>query len=511
MASRSKFIAKNIAFGYVANIIALILNFISRTVFIYTLGDSYLGISGLFGNVLGILSFAELGIGTAMNYELYKPVAEHDYEKIKSLMNFYKLAYRTIAAVVATVGLLICPFLKYIVHDTNGVLTGNSLYVYYLIYLFNTVISYFVTYKFSLVNAEQKSYIFTTINSITNLFTVGFQIVVLLVFRNFLFYLLTASIIGTLQKIGVSIYLRHLYPYLSEKSVQKIDRFELNSIKKNVKALIIHKVGEISVYQTDNIIISMFEGIKTVGLVSNYTLIISSVKGFVDIIFNSATPSFGNLMTESDTEHKYELFRCYKFLGFWVYGFCSIAFIILANPFISLWIGENRTLDIAVVLLLVMDFYLVGQRICLNNVKVAGGVFWQDRYVAFFQAIVNLIVSIIMIKKIGLPGVYIGTIVQGLISTMIKPIIVYRNLFKRNPKEYFIQGIGNLSVVIIACGVCEIICKCWIKEVTIVNFVIRMIIVVLVPNIVFGIVYHKTKEFEYLTKTISKIIKKRSE
>ena len=235
MASRSKFIAKNIAFGYVANIITLILNFISRTVFIYTLGDSYLGISGLFGNVLGILSFAELGIGTAMNYELYKPVAEHDYEKIKSLMKFYKLAYRTIAVVVATVGLLICPFLKYIVHDTNGVLNGNSIYVYYLIYLFNTVISYFVTYKFSLVNAEQKSYIFTTINSITNLFTVGFQIIVLLVFRNFLLYLLTASIIGALQKIGVSIYLRHLYPYLSEKSVQKIDRFELNSIKKMSK------------------------------------------------------------------------------------------------------------------------------------------------------------------------------------------------------------------------------------------------------------------------------------
>ena len=112
MSSRSKYIAKNITFGYIANIVALFLNFVSRTVFIYTLGDSYLGISGLFGNVLGILSFAELGIGTAMNYELYKPVANKDYEKIKSLMNFYKNAYRMIALIVATVGLAICPFFK---------------------------------------------------------------------------------------------------------------------------------------------------------------------------------------------------------------------------------------------------------------------------------------------------------------------------------------------------------------------------------------------------------------
>lgn len=509
MASRSRFIARNITFGYVANIIALLLNFISRTVFIYTLGDSYLGISGLFGNVLGILSFAELGIGTAMNYELYKPVVDHDIKKIKSLMNFYKIAYRVIALVVATVGLAICPFLEYIIHDSNGILSGNDIYVYYLIYLFNTVISYFVTYKFSLVNAEQKSYIFTVINSITNFLTVTFQIVVLVLFKNFLVYLLTASIIGVLQKIGISLYLRKLYPYLLEKPIQKLDKQELSAIKKNVKALIIHKIGEISVYQTDNIIISMFAGIKTVGLVSNYTLIISSVKGFVDIIFNSAIPSFGNLMANSADERKYELFRCYKFLGFWVYGFCSIAFAILASPFITLWVGESRTVSHATVLLLIMDFYLVGQRVCMNNVKVAGGVFWQDRYVAFLQAIVNLVISVVMIQKIGLPGVYVGTIVQGLISTIIKPIIIYRELFKRKPIFYFKQGLNNLFVTILAGGICLGICNMWLQESTFINFVLRMLVVVVIPNLLFTVVYSKTKEFEYLKNTIVQVIKRK--
>lgn len=509
MRSRSRFIAKNITFGYVANIIALLLNFVSRTVFIYTLGDLYLGISGLFGNILGILSFAELGIGTAMNYELYKPVAEHDIEKIKSLMNFYKNAYRVIALVVAVVGLAICPLLKYIVHDSNGVLNGNDIYIYYLIYLFNTVISYFVTYKFSLVNAEQKSYIFTTINSITNFLTVTFQIVVLVLFKNFLVYLLTASVIGVIQKIGISIYLRKLYPYLSEKPIEKLADKERFNITKNVKALIIHKIGEISVYQTDNIIISMFDGIKTVGLVSNYTLIISSVKGFIDIIFNSAVPSFGNLMANSEDDRKYELFRCYKFLGFWAYGFCSIAFAMLASPFITLWVGESRTIGYTTVLLLIADFYLVGQRICLNNVKVAGGVFWQDRYVAFVQAIVNLVISVVMIKKIGLPGIYIGTIAQGLISTIVKPIIVYRDLFNVKPILYFKQGIGNMLVTILSGTVCFFICDMWLKESSYINFALRILVVVIIPNLIFSIVYMRTKEFEYLKNTIIKVIKRK--
>lgn len=191
----------------------------------------------MFGNVLGILSFAELGIGTAMNYELYKPVANKDYEKIKSLMNFYKNAYRMIALIVATVGLAICPFLKYIVHDSNGVLSGNEIYVYYLIYLFNTVISYFVTYKFSLVNAEQKA-IYSQRLTQSLIFDSSFQIIVLLVFKNFLLYLLTASVIGALQKIGVSLYLRKMYPYLLEKPVRKLDKEELSPIKKNVKGII---------------------------------------------------------------------------------------------------------------------------------------------------------------------------------------------------------------------------------------------------------------------------------
>lgn len=507
MKTRTQYIVQNIVFGYGSTMIGMLLSFISRTVFIYTLGDTYLGISGLFSNVLGILSFAELGIGTAMNYELYKPVANRDFEEIKSLMNFYKIAYRVIALVVAVVGLVICPFLKYIVND-GGVLSGNQIYIYYLIYLYNTVISYFVSYKFSLVNAEQKNYIFTAINTITNFITVAGQIIALLAFKNFLAYLLTAAVIGTVQKIGISLYLRKMYPYLLEKNVAKLSKNKLAPIKKNVKALIVHKIGEISVYQTDNIIISIFSGIRTVGIVSNYTLIISSVKSFVNIIFNSMVSSFGNLMTGADKERQYQLFRCYKFLGFWVFGFCSVALATLMTPFITLWVGESRTVSEFTIALLVADFYLVGQRACLNNVKVAGGVFWQDRYVAFVQAIVNLVVSVVMIRWIGLPGVYVGTVVQGLISTFIKPCMVYPALFQKSAAEYFRQGGGHLLTVVMSMVICRFLCGTLFGSVTLVNFVCQMAVVVVVPNAVFFVVYGRTSEFAYLKNTVKRMIKR---
>lgn len=505
MGSRNRFIAKNIVFGYGANFITLFLNFISRTVFIYTLGDTYLGISGLFGNVLGILSFAELGIGTAMNFALYKPVAEKDKQEIKSYMRFYKNAYRAIAAVVAIVGLIICPFLKYIVND-NGVLQGNEIYIYYLIYLFNTVTSYFVSYKFSLVNAEQKNYIFTAINSVTNIFTITFQVIVLLIYKNFLIYLLTACVITALQKIVVNIYLNKLYPYLNQGPTDKLSRNELIKIKDNVKALIIHKIGEISVYQTDNIIISAFAGIKTVGLVSNYSLIITSVSGFVNIIFNSATSSFGNLMVGTDKEHQYELFRCYKFLGFWVYGFCSIALFNLMSPFISLWIGQHRTIDNLTIILLCADFYLVGHRTIFNNVKVAGGVFQQDKFVAFIQAVVNLIVSIIMIKLIGLPGVYIGTVCQGLISTVIKPIIVYKDLFDVSSALYFKQGLEYLCMTVFGGILCKIIGSIFFSSNTLFSFIGQMCVVTILTNLLFFIVYKNTREFHYLYDVLTNLV-----
>lgn len=492
---------RNIKYGYIAKFTQLILGFVSRTVFIYTLGVTFLGVNGLYTNVLGVLSLAELGFGAAMNYSLYKPVATGDLEKIKSLMNLYKRAYRVIALVVSVMGLLLVPFLKYIIKDPGNI-SLDDLTIYYLIFLFNTVSTYFIAYKYSLVNAEQKNYIQTNIQMITTLITVTVQIIILVVFKNFLLYLLIGAIIGLIQKIGVNIYLNKLYPYLLDKNVKDLSQEEKALIKKNIKALIYLKFGEISVHQTDNIIISSFINVTTVGLISNYNLLITSVSGFINIMFNSVISGFGNLIATENKDKQYFLFKVYRFLGFWIYGFTSIAFLLLLTPFIQLWIGKDMVIDSTVIHLIIINYYFLGHRIVINNFRTAAGIFDAVKYIAVIQAIVNLIVSIVMVKLIGLEGVFIGTVVSGLVSTFTTPIIVYRSVFNKSASEYYKDSIIYLLAIGVATASLELIKYKIFAESSIMSFITMMFFTTVIPHIVFYIFFSNREEYHYLLKLI---------
>lgn len=498
--SRLNYTAKNIFYGYISNIVVLLLGFISRTIFISILGLTYLGVNGLFTNVLGVLSLTELGIGTAMTFSLYKPVAENDIEKIKALMQVYKKAYRVIALLVTALGLLVLPFLRFIVKDPGDI--GN-ISIYYIIFLYNTVITYFVSYKYSLLNAEQKNYIFTNINTLTTIITVTVQLIGLFLFRSFLVYLISAALIGSAHKIYINFYLNRKYPYLVDKGIRKLDQDELRPIKKNVGALMLHKLGEISIYQTDNIIISSFINVTTVGILSNYNLVITSVSGFITIIFNSAVSSFGNLIATQNRERQYEVFKVYRFVAFWLYGFSSIAFYILLSPFITVWLGPDKLISEVTVLLIIVNYYLTGHRICINNIKTAGGVFRQDKYIALAQAIVNITVSIIMVKLIGLPGVFVGTVVQGLIGTILRPVIVYRSFFNKHPRYYFIDGLKYLSVVLFAALLCRAT-KLYINNATLLGFLGLLISVIIIPNSLFFIFFKINPEYKYISSLLKR-------
>lgn len=505
MGSRLEMTAKNAFWSYFSMGVSFVLQFISRTVFIYCLGEGYLGINGLFSNVLGVLSFAELGIGTAINFSLYKPVAEHDIEKIKSYMYYYKWAYRIIALIVCILGIILIPFLDILVTDPGNV--GN-ITIYYCIYLFNTVTSYFVSYKYSLVNAEQKNYIYTNINLIITTSTIIIQIIALVIWKNFLVYLLVAAIFGVFQKIFISRYFDKLYPYLKDKNVKKLSKNEKNTLISKVKALVIHKIGDVSVHQTDNIIVSAFVSTKMVGLLSNYNLIISTVTSCINILFNSVTGSLGNMVATETKEYQYQIFKKYRFIGFWFYGFTAIVLSILMSPFIELWIGNRMVVGVLTINLIVLDYYMIGQRVCLNNIKSAAGVFEPDKYVAILQAIVNLVTSIIFVKLIGLPGVYVGTIIQGTLSSVLKPILSYKLLFGKSSKYYFVDSMRYGGTVLLAYIICYILSKKVFENITVLSFSLMAILVVIIPNIVFALVFHRSDEFKYLIGIVKSMIRK---
>ncbi|WP_029323146.1 lipopolysaccharide biosynthesis protein [Butyrivibrio sp. AE3004] len=502
---RTKLAAKNITFGYVGQLATALMSFILRTIFIHRLAETLLGVNALYSNILSLLSMAELGIGTALNFSLYAPVAAKDTEKVKSYMQMYRKAYHTIAIVVAVIGLSLVPFLQYLAKN-SGDIGLRDLRFYYLIFLFNTVSTYFVSYKYSLVNAEQKNYIQTNINTITKIVTVFFQIIILLIIPNFYLYLLTDAVVQLIQKIFVSSYLNKLYPYLTDKNITPLSKEEHDEVWRKTKALVMHKVGDVARLQTDTLIISSFIEVKVAGHVDNYTMVTGTIANFVNIIFNSVISGFGNLIATESKQKQYQTFKVYRFFASWVYGFSACGFFILLQPLIYLWIvrknGPEWLLATAAVYLLITDYYFKGDRIVLSNYKTAAGVFEQDKYLALIQGLVNLVISIVLVQKIGLAGIYVGTVISGLIANITKPVIIYRVCFERSAASYFADSIKYILTEAAIICLLYFISIFVLKEITLVSFAVMIVIVTIVFNSVFWILFHKTYEYTYLKNIV---------
>lgn len=499
---------KNIVFGYIGNLSSTVLGFILRTVFIIKLDETLLGVNGLYTGVLSMLSMAELGIGTALNFSLYAPVAQKNYNKIKSYMQFYKKAYRVIGLIVAVLGIVLVPFLKYFIKDPGGY-GIQELTIYYLIFLFNTVSTYFVSYKYSLVNAEQKNYIQTNILTVTKLVTTILQLIVLLVTSNFLLYLLTAAAVELLQKIWANNYLNKRYPYLLDKDVVPLGKEETKDIWDKTKALLCLKIGDIARLQTDSIIISSFIQVAIVGIVDNYNMVINAVQNFVLVIFNSAISSFGNLIATESKQKQYELFKVYRFVANWIYGLSAIGFYVLLTPLVvDLWLGEKWLLSANIVALIVIDYYFKGDRVVMMNFRTAAGVFEQDKFLPLIQGGVNLVISIVLVQRIGLIGVYIGTVISGLIANISRPPIVYRVCFDRKSKEYFIDTAKYMLVMGVILAIVLPVSGMLLKEVTIISFVLTGVMIVVVYNMIFLLAFCRAGEFRYMYDMVMRRVKK---
>lgn len=494
---RINFAAKNVGFGLLGNIITSLLGFIVRAILINRIGDTLTGVNDLYTSILSVLSLAELGVGTALNFSLYGPVARQDTEKIKSYMQLYRKAYQTIGIVVAVIGIGISPFLQYLVQKPENV-TIRDLTLYYFIFLFNTVTSYFVAYKYSLVNAQQKNYIQTNITTITKMVTVSLQIVMIIVTESFYVYLLTSAVIELLQKIIVNGYLNKLYPYLKDRNVEKLSKEETTDIVNKTKALMLHKIGDVARLQTDAMIISSFCGVIVTAFVGNYNMVLSTVSNYVNIVLNSVLSSFGNLIATESKEKQFKLFRVYRFFACWIYGFSAVGFYLLITPLIILWVGEERVLAPMIVTCILIDYYFKGDRIVLSNFKTAAGVFEQDKYLALIQGAVNLVISIILVQKIGLIGVYIGTIVSGLIANITKPYIIYKIYFGKNVLAYFADSVKYIIVTLIGFVPCLLLKLSILKEGNILTFILVFLITCIIFNIIFLLFYRKSEEFNYI-------------
>ena len=503
----------NIVSGLGGYVVTFVLGLVCRMAFTRVFSAEYLGINGLFGNVLGMLSLAELGIGPAIVYALYAPLAKNDNGKIATLVRFYGKCYRVIAIVVLAIGLALIPFLDFIVKEPPQI--EENYYLIYLIMLFNSVSGYFFAYRSSLLVAAQKNYLVTLVSNIVIIIQNALQIGAIFLFKNYIVYMLIASVCGMVTNIVASEIAKKQYPCIKEKHTAPLEKEEKRSLVKNVRALTINKVGALLVTSTDNIITTFFDGLATTGLASNYTLLSTSINSLLNIIFNSLNASVGNHNALEDTQHKYSLFKSINLANFWIYGWAAIGIFVVSGDVISVMFGADYVMDFKIPLMIAINFYMVGMQNAVWTYYNTQGLFRRGRYVSVITAVLNIALSIILGKFLGLFGILLATaIARVFTNTWYSPYAVFKYGFGMSVKPYFIKYIFYAVVLAVTGGTCWFVCS-FIKFVPIVNMIIKVVICSVIPNLVFFLLFFRTREFGVLksfviraTGKVKKLIKR---
>ena len=506
--SRTEYSVMNTSVAFVAQISAILMGFFTRVVFTRMLSEGYVGINGLFTDILNILSLSELGVGTAITYALYGPIARKDIKKQQILMRMFRTFYRMTAGFVLAAGVCLIPFLDVLMKDRPDV---DHLVLIYLLYLLNSVVSYLLIYKKTLVDAHQMNYI-------TVLYHNGFlvlqdicQIIVLLTTRNFVLFLMVAVACTITGNVCMSRKADALFPYLKEPCHEKLPQEERQDILKNVKAMLMHKLGNVVVNNTDNLLISGFVGVVTAGIYSNYFLVIGSVRQVLEQALQGVAASVGNLGVTEESDKVIRIFNQLFFIGYWLYGFAGICLFEMLNPFVELAFGKQYLFQKEIVLVLCINFFINGTRYAVLIFKESMGLFWYDRYKAIAEAVLNLGISIALVTHFGVVGVFAGTFCSTVLTSVwVEPYVIYKYRFHKPVWQYFGKYSIYLAVMAIVWAVTDVCCRL-VNGNAFFNLLYRLLVCLVIPNILIYLSYRKTRECKDILLLVKKVIGKISE
>ena len=483
--------------GYVLN---TLFAFAVRIVFTRCLPKQYLGLSGLISNYLSILSLAELGIGSAIVYALYKPVAEDDQQKVASYMHSYRIAYRIIGVIVAVLGLISLPFLQFIVgsdfpKDVNIILI-------YFIFLSSTVLGYFYNHRISLLIAYQKQYVVSGISYILSIMTSILQIIVLVSTKNYIAYLIVFLLSSVMNAIVIIAITNKEYPFIKNKHIERINKEEKRALYKNIKRITVYKLSGVLVNHTDNLVLTYFAGLTITGLASNYTLLTNTLSSLIRQLFGSITASVGNMNALENTDRQYELFKALNLANFWFYGWASIGVAFVSTDLVALLFGPDYTLEFKISIMLAINLYMVGMQNTVWTFKNTKGLFKYGQYILFATAALNIIGDIVLGKMLGVFGIYLATAVARLFTnTWYEPYAVFRIAFDKNPRIYFRRYILFVLILTGTGSICGLLCSI-IHYSYAINVLMKVIICSLVPNCIFYMLFRKKADFSYLKSRI---------
>ena len=502
---RTKNTLRNIIFGFGYRLLNIILPFISRTAILYILGEQYLGLSSLFTSILSFLSLADLGVGGAMVYSMYKPIAENDTKTIRALLNLYLKFYRIIGTVILVLGLCLIPFLKVLVHEE---LPGDvNIYVLYILYLINTCLSYWLfAYKNSILQAFQRTDIVSKVSLFTITVQYGLQLLILVVFKNYYLYVLVMLMTQALTNIITAIVADRMYP--EYKPQGNVDKKQIKQINQRIKDLFTSKIGSVIYDSADTIVISSFLGLTVLAVYQNYFYILNAITGFITIIFSSCTAGIGNSLVVETKEKNFKDLKKFSFIICWIAGICTVCLLCLYQPFMELWVGKELMLSFYAVICFSIYFFIRQLNGLLNLYKDASGMWHEDRYRPLIAALTNLILNIILVRIIGIYGILLSTVIAVLIvgiPWLLHNLFTY--VFERACLALYLKKIvGYVVVITISCVVTYYICSRIVLP-TILNLVVRAIICCILPNFIYYMVYHNCDEFQQAVMLLKKLKK----
>lgn len=508
--NRTKNAKRNIVAGLFNKIVTLLLPFLVRTAFIYSLGSQYLGLNSLFTSILTVLNMTELGLSSAIVFSMYEPIANDDNNLLCALLNFYRKAYRNIGLIIMLIGLTLIPFLPNLI---NGECPDElNIYILYLLYLSNTVISYMLfAYKKSILEAFQRKDIISWIDTLTIGMTNVVQLLLLLFWhdiRVYYLYVFTLLCFTLLNNIISAIMVDRKYPqFICSGSLPKKTK---DIIKKQVSGVMVNKICQMTRNSLDSIFVSAFIGLTMTTIYNNYYYVLNAVVGFTTIFTNAMTAGIGNSIAIESSEKNYTDFNKFNFMYMWIAGWASITMLCLYQNFMLLWVGEELTLPFGISVLFSIYFYALKIGDIRATYSSAAGLWWENRYRAIIEVIANIVLNYIFVKLWGVYGIVIATIVPILsINNIFGMNILNKYYFKvkHGTMIFFKKNILYLAVTLIAGIVTYYFCSFLGNSV--VNLFEKAAICISVPNLLFLMIYSRNTDFLEAKKWIIEKFRKK--
>ena len=490
---RTKNATRNIIYGVILKIYQILVPFLMRTAMIYLMGVQYLGLNSLFTSVLQVLNLAELGVGSAMVYSMYKPIAEDDDTTICALMKLYRTYYRVIGLVIAVVGCALTPFIPFLIK--SDVPAGINIYILYLLNLGATVLSYWLfSYKNSILQAHQRADVVSKVAIITNTIQYGLQILVLLAFHNYYIYVIVALATQALTNVATALCANKLYPQFKPRG--SVDKAQVQRINQRIRDLFTSKIGSIIYDSADTIVISAFLGLIVLAVYQNYFYILNSISGLITVVFSACTAGIGNSIVVESKEKNYQDLKKFTFIITWIAGFCSVCLLCIYQPFMELWVGKDLMLSLSAVGCFVVYFFVRQFNALFNLYKDASGMWHEDRLRPLTAALTNLALNLILVQFIGIYGILLSTVLAIICVGM--PWLLH-NLFtvifeKQHMWPYLRRLAKYCIVVLFSCVATYFICS-KINIGLVPTILIRGVICMIIPNLLYFLAFRKTEEY----------------